>query len=114
MCRLLSMYLEHHVIYSTNTLHLRFSQKMVETKSITIDYTPVGKSLDTCIIPLDNSILFEHYCNMNTAPVHVGILLVLSVATVRKNLSIFKVDEKSGNFTLRLPQSFFRIFFIHV
>lgn len=44
-----------------------FSQNMVETNSITIDYTPVHKSLKTCIIPVENSVLFKHYCNMNTA-----------------------------------------------
>lgn len=35
-------------------------------------------------MPVDNSVLFEHYCNMNTAVVYVNTLI--SVATVREKL----------------------------
>ena len=65
-CSLLLMYLEH-VIYIPPIHYVTFSQNMVETKSITIDYTPVHKSFNTGIIPVENSVLFKHCCNMNTA-----------------------------------------------
>ena len=51
-CSLLLMYLEH-VIYIPPVHYVTFSQIMVETKSITIDYTPVHKSFNTGITGLE-------------------------------------------------------------